>query len=117
MPYDSKLRDLCYRAASDDEDLRLAGLKDIEQWIEENKYNQGHLRKSANYQDYFRDTPIHYVVRANPPTELVERLLQLAPDTAKVQDNGGNLPLHYACMYRASSDVIKIIFESYPKAA
>jgi hypothetical protein len=48
--------------------------------------------------------------------DLVKRLLDLAPDTTKVH-NWGVPPLHIAILFRASSDVITMLFEAHPKAA
>jgi hypothetical protein len=46
----------------------------------------------------------------NPPSDLVKRFLQLAPDTIMVQDDiFGRLPLHYALYFNASSDVIEML--------
>ncbi len=70
----------------------------------------------------------------NAPSELVERFLKLAPDTAEV---GGGLwhsrcvspdeskdmssdkwlPLHAALLNNASSDIIQLLLEAYPEAA
>jgi ankyrin repeat protein len=42
-------------------------------------------------------------------------LLQAYPKAAEAPDNDGALPLHYACNYNASSDVIKRLFEPFQK--
>ncbi len=38
------------------------------------------------------------------------------PDTIKVQTKYGNLPLHIALYMNASSDVIILLLQAYPKA-
>ncbi len=91
---------------------------DIQRWLENNKDNKVLLMEAANYQhETVRTTPLHYLVRAEPPTELVKRLLDLAPDTVKVPDYFGWLPLNWALIYKASPDVINRLFQAYPEAA
>jgi ankyrin repeat protein len=46
----------------------------------------------------------------------VQELLQLYPESVK-EDWFGFLPLHAALRYKASNDVITMIFKEYPKAA
>ncbi len=89
----------------------------VQEWLDNNKDDEDLLIKAANYKGKDNWTPLHYLVRKKPPSNLVERLLQLAPDTIKVQDNShGALPLHYALWKNASSDVIKMLLQAYPRA-
>jgi hypothetical protein len=65
-----ELYNLCYELI-DDESL----LEKVQKWFENNKDNQELLIKAANYiEDNY--TSLHFLVRAKPPAELVERLLQ-----------------------------------------
>jgi ankyrin repeat protein len=91
-------------------------------WLEKNKGNQKLLENAANYKDACDMTPLHMLFcYSSPPPKLVERLLQLAPDTVKVKGIWGKLPLHMACDYwRLSSDscdVISMLLQAYPEAA
>jgi ankyrin repeat protein len=99
---------LCYDKASFD---------DIRRWLDSNKNNEDLLIKAANFIDEDKETPLHHLVRNQPPSDLVERLLKLAPDTVKVPNTIGWLPLHYALNFGASHDIIKMLFQAYPEAA
>ncbi len=101
-----------------------ASFDDIERWLNENQDNHGLLKKAANYIDTniipphkHKSTPLHYLVCARPPDQLVKSILQLAPDAIHKKNTAGYLPLHYACLFKASPDVIKMLFEAYPQAA
>lgn len=94
-----------------------AQIENIRRWLDEKENDEGLLEAAANYVDEINRSPLHYLVWARPPTDLVERLLQLAPDA--VQRRGtvfGWLPLHFACGYEASVDVVQLLLEAYPKA-
>jgi ankyrin repeat protein len=95
----------------------LASFDDIQEWLDNNKSNQDLLSRAANYQDEESSTPLHYLIMKKTPSDLVGRLLQLAPDTIKKQDMNRDLPLHRALKYKASSDVINMLFQAYPQAA
>jgi ankyrin repeat protein len=99
--------------------LGRTSIDDVQEWLDNNKDDEDLLKQAANYKNENTNmTPLHYLVWRKPPSDLVERLLQLAPETIKVQDKyGGNLPLHVALYYEASSDVIKMILPAYPQAA
>ena len=109
------LRDLCGDACLNKGNE--ADLMKIQQWLQENELNHDLLKKSAGYRDNYRYTPLHYLVCAHPSLNLVEKLIQLAPETVKVKNISGCLPLHLCCGYGASTEVIKMILEAYPEAA
>jgi ankyrin repeat protein len=95
-----------------------ASFDDIQEWFDNNKNNQGLLIQAANYIDEkYNFTPLHYLLHEHPPSDLVERILRVAPDTIKVQDKYRQLPLHIALDNKASIDVIKLLIQAYPKAA
>jgi hypothetical protein len=56
--------------------------------------NQKLLEGAVNYVDEENVTPLHYLLVANPPLDLVEWLIELASNTLMVQDENGGLPLH-----------------------
>ena len=62
-------------------------------------------------------TPLAYALERNPPIEVVEALLEAAPESVgmKVQP-GGALPLHIACTWHASSDVVTLLRDAEPAA-
>jgi ankyrin repeat protein len=102
-----------------------SSLEDVERWLNENQDNYRLLRQAANYRDEIdlydyhekNSTPLHYLVCAHPPFQLVQRILQLAPNTIEKKNKWGYLPLHNALRYNASPEVIKMLFETYPHAA
>ena len=76
--------DLCWKAAWVD-DSNKASLSAIEQWLIDNKTNQDLLQQTIYYKDEIdNDTPLHVLVSARPPRDLVERFIRLAPDILKV---------------------------------
>lgn len=109
------LRDLCGDAYLNKGSE--ACLNNIRRWLDENEMNPDLLRKSAGYKDNYRYTPLHYLVCACPSSGLIGKLIQLAPESVKVKNISGCLPLHLCCGYGASTDVIKMILEAYPEAA
>lgn len=72
---------------------------------------------SAEYRDYLGDTILHWAAFGKPPVATVQALLTACPDTARVANHRGLLPLHVACSYRASAAVITAILQAYPAAA
>jgi hypothetical protein len=63
------------------------------------------------------DTILHTVVIGKPPREAVLGLLQLCPELARVKNRAGYLPLHIACSYRVSANVLRCLLDAYPDAA
>jgi ankyrin repeat protein len=114
MYYHGVLLDMCRKAWQS-----YRGASRIRQWLNENEDNQELLRVEANHQSYADSmTSLHHLVRcAEPPFDLVIRLLQLAPETITSQDAYGKLPLHYIASYHVPPGVIKFIIFAYPKAA
>jgi ankyrin repeat protein len=93
-------------------------LENIQQWLNSNTDNQNLLQEAANNTKRNNHTPIHYLLRVRPPFDLVLKLLlQIAPETLKVQNVDGQFPLHTACEREASLNVITILLDKYPEAA
>jgi hypothetical protein len=70
----------------------------------------------TNINKIYNYTPLQKLVKVKPPANLVKRILELAPKTVEVLENGGCLPLHHALFNTASPTVIKVIFAAYSKA-
>lgn len=87
----------------------------IHYWFDKNENNQNLRTKAASYQDIHKATSLHILVGAKAPLALVERIINLAPDSLKVQDEEGRLPLHYASKYGASPNVINLLVDSFPE--
>ncbi len=67
----------------------------------------------------FGNTPLHFAAWKNKYQEsfaIVEFLLDYYPQSAKVLNKHGNLPLHHATNYKAHPDIVQLLYRSYPKA-
>ena len=47
---------------------------------------------------------------------VVRRVLEAYPEGISVVDHEGGYPLHHACCFNSSVDVVKCMFEAYPPA-
>ena len=105
---DNVVLDLCVKAYH--EKGGEASFKAIAKWLNDNKDSHDILKRAANFQGgNSNSTPLHELLGARPPRDLVERFIALAPNTLKVQDIHGYLPLQWACKCGASPDVIKML--------
>jgi hypothetical protein len=68
-------------------------------------------------QDNQDRTPLHFYATRKPdsPTSMASNVHMLS-DTgaAELPDRGGMLPMHYACAYGTSPQVLKVLTEAYP---
>jgi hypothetical protein len=68
-------------------------------------------------QDNQNRTPLHFYATRKPdnPNAMASNVAMLS-DTgaAELPDRGGMLPIHYACAYGTSPQVLKVLTESYP---
>lgn len=61
-------------------------------------------------------TALHNTCKlTNPPADIVQALLEAAPETVTWADSHGWLPLHHACANGASGDVLQILTDAYPE--
>lgn len=103
---------LCREACYFDERNGAERWNDIEQWIEERKG----LLELVHYKDEYASNCLHCLVRLQPPSRLVQKLLQFAPGVIKDQSICGWLPLHVALYNKASYKTVKVLLNSYPKS-
>jgi len=60
-------------------------------------------------------TPLHLMCKLNnPPPDLIQDIVDAAPDVASWTDSHGWLPLHHACANGASPDVLRLLIDAYP---
>ena len=52
--------------------------------------------------------------RHNPPVDVIEMLLTIAPDVVEWIDRFSWLSLHYACANGASEDVLRVLTNAFP---
>jgi ankyrin repeat protein len=68
-------------------------------------------------QDVHGDTPLH-VALTNPETnpDVIRALLEACPSAASIANKEGLYPLHKACRYGATEQVVNALLEAYPEA-
>lgn len=59
--------------------------------------------------------PLHMAVWKGASVETVKYLCEAMPESLKVSDQEGNLPLHYAAMYSADA-IVSLLVELHPEA-
>lgn len=75
----------------------------------EERNDAAYIRGQANA------TPLHLMCKLNnPPADLIQDVVDAAPDVAGWTDSHGWLPLHHACANGASPDVLRALIEAYP---
>mmetsp|Transcript_40649 Transcript_40649/g.85387 ORF Transcript_40649/g.85387 Transcript_40649/m.85387 type:complete len:247 (-) Transcript_40649:76-816(-) len=61
-------------------------------------------------------TILHACVRFNPPSGIINRMIELCPDAPRSQDCLNRTPLHVAAGTSACPSVLKVLVDSYPDA-
>jgi hypothetical protein len=62
-------------------------------------------------------TPLHLMCKLNnPPTEIINDIVEAAPEVVSWVDSHGWLPLHHACANGASTAVLQILTSAYPES-
>ncbi|KAL7537780.1 hypothetical protein ACHAXR_008056 [Thalassiosira sp. AJA248-18] len=61
-------------------------------------------------------TVLHAVVRFDPPSIIIKRIIELCPEAPRSQDCLQRTPLHVAAGSGAGSIVIKVLVDAYPDA-
>lgn len=87
----------------------------IRAWLAANP-NQVDRQSAAMHQGRFMTTALHMVCKLmNPPVDIIEALIECAPETVTWADSNGWLPLHHACANGASGKVLAVLVEAYPE--
>ena len=72
-------------------------------------------QQAATMQGPGNVTSLHLICKLpNPPDDIVQALLEAAPEVASWQDEQGWLPLHNACANGASPPVLQCLIDAYP---
>eukprot|EP00957_Ditylum_brightwellii_P102569 7817435-Ditylum_brightwellii.AAC.1 len=72
--------------------------------------------QAATYLGQLKSTPLHGVCNLpDPPTDIIQELIDCAPEIVSWEDSNGWLPLHIACDTGAPGDVLTLLMESYPE--
>lgn len=62
-----------------------------------------------------RCTALHLVLTKNPPLDVVKTFLRRAPETLKLEDRYGELPIHVACLKGVSPTVMHALIQGNPE--
>ncbi len=71
-------------------------------------------RVIANSPNYNGMTLLHAVVRCNPPSDIVAKMIEICPELSAAKDCLGRTPLHVATASAAAPKVIKLIAHAHP---
>jgi len=104
-----ELYDLCWNARGDNED----SLTTLRQCLNRNKNNVIFFKEAASYKGEHRWTPLHWILFKRLPIDIVEILIQHAPETLRITNDMGKLPLHVAC-HGGSLDLIRVLMNANP---
>ena len=76
------------------------------------------IRKSSSDKTIsWRRLPLHEALRRQPPKELVDLFVSAYPYGVKEQDLNKRLPIHHACVYGTTVEVIRSLLFAYPESA
>ncbi|KAL7576066.1 hypothetical protein ACA910_000850 [Epithemia clementina (nom. ined.)] len=64
-----------------------------------------------------RFLPLHKACVLQPPSSIIESLLEAFPEGAESKDQDGWLPIHCACFYGADADVVNHLLTTYARGA
>mmetsp|Transcript_8709 Transcript_8709/g.12853 ORF Transcript_8709/g.12853 Transcript_8709/m.12853 type:complete len:846 (+) Transcript_8709:57-2594(+) len=63
---------------------------------------------------WWRQLPIHELCKLNPPTAVMDALLDAYVEGAQIVDHYGILPIHLACWGASSAGVVRSLIDAYP---
>lgn len=77
----------------------------------------GRFKEEAAAIDMFGHTPMHLVLRHNPPLQVVDALYEAYKEAlCMAEKNTGYYPLHVACLVGCDVAVVRYLIEKYPHA-
>jgi hypothetical protein len=91
-----------------------ASWQPVREWL--SAHDAGQVRAACEERGESGLTALHFAARNVPPLDVIDVLLSIAADTAKLQDTFGWLPIHYACASGSNGEVIKALAESFPES-
>ena len=69
----------------------------------------------ANGQVRWCKLPLHAAITFQAPLSIIQKLVEVYPESAHCADDQGLLPLHYAFRYGAPEDVIGCLVQAFPQ--
>jgi ankyrin repeat protein len=96
-------------------DLLDLSYEKIRRWLW--SHNTLESRQAAVYIRGQNDsTPLHLLCKLhNPPADIVQALVEAAPEICGWTDAQGWLPLHHACNHGVSPDVLTLLIQAFPE--
>ena len=71
---------------------------------------------AAHVRGGYDATALHLMCKFhNPPADIIQAIVEAAPEVASLQDSQGWLPLHHICANGAQPDVMTLIIDAYPE--
>lgn len=87
----------------------------IREWLDQHP-SENDRKLAAMHQGQFCTTALHMVCKLmDPPVDVVQSLINCAPETVTWPDSNGWLPLHHACANGASGKVLNVLVQAYPE--
>eukprot|EP00549_Striatella_unipunctata_P010752 CAMPEP_0118690736 /NCGR_PEP_ID=MMETSP0800-20121206/10283_1 /TAXON_ID=210618 ORGANISM="Striatella unipunctata, Strain CCMP2910" /NCGR_SAMPLE_ID=MMETSP0800 /ASSEMBLY_ACC=CAM_ASM_000638 /LENGTH=762 /DNA_ID=CAMNT_0006588423 /DNA_START=46 /DNA_END=2334 /DNA_ORIENTATION=- len=91
-----------------------------ESWEAVREWLRGHaaqeVRQAAEQLGESRMTSLHLACRSNPPEDIINVFLSIASQIVQWTDGFGWLPIHYACAFGASIEVLRLLAEAFPES-
>uniref|UniRef100_A0A7S4MNM5 Ion transport domain-containing protein n=1 Tax=Odontella aurita TaxID=265563 RepID=A0A7S4MNM5_9STRA len=109
----SRLRNLCRQAQRG---AQGSGWDAIREYLASIETAGGKKLVAENVEGRHLATPLHLVCCRDPPPDVVEVLIQASARPVQWPDANGMLPIHAACMYRASAEVVKLLVDAFPES-
>ena len=72
------------------------------------------LRHEGNGKCWWKQLPVHELAKLQPPTAVMDAVLEAYPEGAQTVDFSSILPIHLACRGQASTGVISCLIDAYP---
>ena len=87
----------------------------IREWLESHP-SSNDRQLAAQHTGQFLTTTLHMLCKLlDPPVDIIQSLIDCAPETVEWQDSNGWLPLHHACANGASGKVLSVLVTAYPE--
>ena len=65
----------------------------------------------------FGNTSLHNIMEKNPPLDVLPTFVNQAPESLRVKNIYGELPIHVACQKGVISEVLKALVQAYSEDA
>lgn len=87
----------------------------VREWLRMHSIEE--TKEAVEFKGEFDTTALHVACRNQPPVDIVEIMLMVAPDMIFWADSFGWLPLHYACANGTEIEVAQLLLDAYPDSS